>query len=355
MRKPMAVPELLHALLSAPGPSGHEEEPARIWRQAAGAFADVTADTLGTTFARVPGASDGAATLALVGHIDEIGVTITNIEENGLLSFTTVGGIAAETLLGQRIELLGCDGRLPGAISRKRLPPEQIRDRPRPELTDLHIDIGATSREDAEKLVRVGDVGVWNGAPVELPNGRLMSRSLDNRLGAYVALEAARRVSESGGAQVDVVAVAAVQEEIGLYGARAAAFGLDPQVALAIDVTPSTDYPGGDPKRVGRIDVGKGAMIARGPTLNKRVVELLAEAADAEKIPHAFEVYTRTTSTDADELHLTRAGIPTGLISVPTRYVHTPNELCALEDVESTVRLVAAFAQRLTAELSFTR
>ena len=355
MRKPMAVPELLHALLTAPGPSGHEEEPARVWRQAAGAFADVTADTLGTTFARVPGASAGAATLALVGHIDEIGVTITNVEDNGLLSFTTVGGIAAETLLGQRIELLGGDGRLPGAIARKRLPPEQIRDRPRPELTDLHIDIGATSREEAEELVRVGDVGVWNGAPVELPNGRLMSRSLDNRVGAYVALEAARRVAEAGGAQVDVVAVAAVQEEIGLYGARAAAFGLDPQVAIAIDVTPSTDYPGGDPKRAGRIDVGKGAMIARGPTLNKRVVELLADAADAEGITHAFEVYTRTTSTDADELHFTRAGVPTGLISVPTRYVHTPSELCALEDVESAVLLVAAFAQRLTAELSFTR
>jgi putative aminopeptidase FrvX len=355
MRKPMAVPELLHALLTAPGPSGHEEEPARVWREAAAAFSDVSADTLGTTFARVAGASPGSGTLALVGHIDEIGVTITNVEENGLLSFTTVGGIAAETLLGQRIELLGRDGRLPGAISRKRLPPEQIRDRPRPELTDLHIDIGATSREQAEELVRIGDVGVWNGAPVELPNDRLMSRSLDNRLGAYVALEAARRVAEAGDAQVDVVAVAAVQEEIGLYGARAAAFGLDPQVAIAIDVTPSTDYPGGDPKRAGRIDLGAGAMIARGPTLNKLVGERLAEAADAEGIPHAFEVYTRTTSTDADELHFTRAGIPTGLVSVPTRYVHSPNELCALEDVESAVRLVTAFARRLPGELSFVR
>src|SRR5439155_919632 len=284
------VPELLNALLTAPGPSGHEEEPAHVWRVAGSDFAEVTSDTLGTSFARVTAAAPGAGTLALVGHIDEIVVTITNVEENGLLSFTTVGGIAAETLLGQRIELLGRDGRLPGAIARKRLPPEQIRDRPRPELTDLHIDIGATSREEAEEVVGVGDVGVWNGAPVELPNGRLMSRSLDNRVGAYVALEAARRVAEAGGAQVDVVAVAAVQEEIGLYGARAAAFGLDPQVAIAIDVTPSTDYPGGDPKRAGRIDVGNGAMIARGPTLNKRVVELLADAADAEGITHAFEV-----------------------------------------------------------------
>ena len=190
---------------------------------------------------------------------------------------------------------------------------------------------------------------------LELPNGRLMSRALDNRLGAYVALEAARRVAEAGDTQVDVVAVAAVQEEIGLFGARAAAFGLDPQVAIAIDVTPSTDYPGGDPRRAGRIEIGAGAMIARGPTLNKRIVDLLVEAADAEGIPHAFEVYTRTTSTDADELHLARAGVPTGLISVPTRYVHSPNELCALEDVEAAVKLVAAFARRLAPQLSFER
>src|SRR5205814_6980763 len=139
----------------------------------------------------------------------------------------------------------------------------------------LQTDGGGTSREEAGGRVRVGHRGVWRGAPVGLPNGRLMSRSLDNRVGAYGALEAARRVAEAGGAQVDVVAVAAVQEEIGLYGARAAAFGLDPQVAIAIDVTPSTDYPGGDPKRAGRIDVGAGAMIARGPTLNKLVVERL--------------------------------------------------------------------------------
>src|SRR5439155_15534582 len=140
-----------------------------------------------------------------------------------------------------------------------RLAPEQIGDRPRPELTDLHIEIGATSREQAEEVIRVGDVGVWNGVPVELPNGRLMSRSLDNRLGAYVALEAARRVAEAGDSQVDVVAVAAVQEEIGLYGARTAGYALDPRVAIAIDVTPTTDYPGGDARRAGRIEMGAGA------------------------------------------------------------------------------------------------
>jgi putative aminopeptidase FrvX len=350
----VAVPELLSALLTAPGPSGHEEEPARIWREAAAAFAEVTSDTLGTSFARVR-AADGAPTLAIVGHIDEIGIAVTNIEESGLLSFTTIGGISPEMLLGQRFELLTRTGRLVGAVARSRVQPEHIRDRPRVELTDLHLDIGAKDREEAEKLVRVGDAAVWNGAPVELPNGRLLSRSLDNRLGAYIALESARRIAEAGDAEVDVVAVAAVQEEVGLYGARAAAYGLAPQVAIAVDVTPATDYPGGDPRRAGKIELGMGAMIARGPTMNRHVVELLGEVAEAEGIPHAYEVYSRVTNTDADEIHLTREGIPTGLVSIATRYLHSPNEVCDLEDLESIVRLIAGFAKALTRDQSFVR
>jgi putative aminopeptidase FrvX len=350
----MAAPDLLLALLNASGPSGHEEEPARIWREAASEFAEVTSDTMGTSFARVR-AGDGAPTLALVGHIDEIGVAITNIEESGLLSFTPIGGISPEMLMGQRFNVLTRNGHIPATISRKRIQPEHVRDRPRPELGDLHMDIGATDRTEAESLVRVGDAAVWTGPPVDLPNNRLLSKSLDNRLGAYIALEAARRIAESREAQVDVVAVAAVQEEIGLYGARTAAYGLDPQVAIAIDVTPATDYPGGDPRRAGKIELGMGAMIARGPTLNKHVTDLLGEAAEAEGIPHAWEVYARTTSTDADEIHFTRAGIPTGLLSIPTRYLHSPNEICALEDVEANIRLIVAFAKRLTRDQSFIR
>ena len=258
------IPDLLRALLVARGPSGHEEPAARVWREAASAFAEVHSDTLGTSFARVR-AGDGAPTLALVGHIDEIGVAVTHVEENGLLSFTTIGGITPETLVGQRVRIAGRDGDVLGAIARKRLAPEQARDRPRLEHSDLHIDIGASDREDAERLVRPGDAGVWDGEPLELPNGRFVSKALDNRLGAYVALEAARRVAEGGEAQVDVVAVAAVQEEIGHYGARTAAFSLDPDVAIAIDVTYATDVPGGDPRTAGAVELGAGATIARGP------------------------------------------------------------------------------------------
>ena len=349
----MAVPDLLLALLVAPGPSGHEEEATRVWRDAASAFAEVTSDTLGTSYARVRGA-DGAPTLAIVGHIDEIGIAITNIEANGLLSFVTVGGIGPETLHGQRFELLTARGRIPAALARKRLYPEQMRDRGRLEHTDLHLDIGASSREEAEQLVRVGDAGVWSGEPAELPNGRLLSKALDNRLGAYIALEAARRIGEAG-AHVDAVAVAAVQEELGTYGARAAAFGLAPDIAIVVDVTPATDVPGGNPQRAGAIELGMGAMIARGPTLNKKLSDLLSETAEAEGIAHGFEVYSRETHTDADEFHLAREGIPTGLLSVPTRYVHSPNEMCELADVEAVIALIAALAGRITKETSFLR
>jgi endoglucanase len=354
MRKPMALPELLYSLLTAPGPSGHEDEPARIWRESAAGFAEVTSDTLGTSFARVP-AGQAAPTIALVGHIDEIGVTITNVEDNGLLAFTTLGGILPETLAGQRVEVLTRHGVIPGAIARKRLRPEQLSERGRLELNDLHIDIGATSREDAEGLVRLGDAAVWAGRPVELPNRRFMSRSIDNRIGSYMVLEAARRIAAEGPAAVDVVAVAAVQEEIGSYGARPAGFSLEPLLAVAVDVTSATDYPGGDARSSGRVEIGMGAMIGRGPTLNRGLVDLLAACAEDEGIPFAFEIYTRRTMTDADEMHLTRAGIPTALVSIPTRYIHSPNELCSLDDVDAIVQLLVRFALRLPRDASFLR
>ena len=352
----MAVPELLISLLEATGPSGHEEEASRVWREAAAGFAEVSSDTLGTSFARVGGrGSDGSRSLALVGHIDEIGVAITNVEDSGLLTVTTIGGINPEMLLGQRIRVITRDRQVDGVIARKRLSPEQARDRPRLEHADLHVDIGVKNRAEAEALVRVGDAAVWTGPPLELPGGRLLSRALDNRLGAYIVLEAVRRIAEAGRAQVDVVAVAAVQEEIGLYGARTAAYGLDPLAAIVVDVTPATDTPGGEPRLAGRIELGGGAMIGRGPTLNRRLSDLVADVAATDQIPHSFEVYSTMTSTDADELHRSRAGVPTALLSIPTRYIHSPTELCDLADVESTIRLIVAVTGHVDGTTTFLR
>jgi endoglucanase len=260
-------------------------------------------------------------------------------------------------LLGQRVELLTREGSIPGVIGR------QGRKRPKPgekveqlEHDHLHLDIGARDRKQALELVRLGDVAVIAGEPVELPNNRLASRALDNRLGAYVALEAARLVSEAGGAPGDVAAVAAVQEEVGDFGgARTSVFSLQPQVALAVDVTDATDVPEADLKSWGESKLAGGPVINRGSTINPKVFDLLVETAEAEGISYTVNVSAGDTQTDMDAAYVSRAGIATGLISLATRYIHTPTELVSLDDVEAAARLVAAFAQRLEPGHDFTR
>jgi putative aminopeptidase FrvX len=350
----VAIPDLLRELLLAVGPSGHEEPAARVWRDAASSFAAVHGDSLGTSYARVS-AGEGAATLAVIGHIDEIGFQVTHIGEDGLLSFTTLGGFSAEMLVGQRVLIVWRTGIVSAVVGRRESHEGRRGDRPKLEHSDLHVDLGAASRDEAAELVRPGDAGVWHADPLELAHGRIVSRALDNRLGAYVAFESARRVAEAADATLDLVAVAAVQEEIGFHGARTAAFALDPRVALAIDVTWATDAPGGNPKRAGKVELGSGATITRGPVINPRVSDLLTEAAEAEGIPHCFEVFSGNTQTDADAVHVARGGIPTGVISIPIRYMHSPCELASLDDLEAVIRLVVAFARRLTPETSFVR
>jgi endoglucanase len=350
----VTIPPLLRDLLTAVGPSGREGPAATVWRKAAAEFADVSSDTLGTSFARVA-AEEGAPRLAIVGHIDEIGLSVTHIGDDGLLAVGVLGRYDPEQMLGQRVLLSGRERVVTGVVGRRPASGEERRDRRPVEHSDLHVDIGATSREDAERLVRPGDAGVWEGVPVELANNRIASRALDNRLGAYAVLEAARRVAEAGDAHVEMVAVAAVQEELGHHGARTAAFALDPQVSLAIDVTWTTDVPGGNPSRVGKVELGSGAAIALGPVVSPVVSDLLREAAEAEGIPYCVEVYGERTQTDADVLHVSRGGLATGLLSIPVRYLHSPVETCSLDDLEAVIALAVAFARRLDRETSFLR
>lgn len=351
----MPLPPLLRELLTAPGPSGYESAPSGVWRAAAAEFASVTSDALGSSVARVSG-TGGGPLLAFIGHIDEIGLVVTHIDEEGLVYFRGVGGWSPEVLLAQRIEIATRDGVVVGVVERPRRkqkkgePPQPL------ELDELFVDIGARNADEARALVRAGDPAVIAGTPLELPNDRVVSRALDNRLGAYVALEVVRRVAEAGGAVGDVAAVAAVQEEVGDFGgARTTAFALEPKVAIAVDVTWATDIPGADPKADGEHKLGSGPAISRGSTINPHVFDLLAETAEAESIPYTIEVSAGTTSTDMDAIYLSRAGLATGLVSIPLRYMHTPTEIVALEDVENTVRLLVAFAQRVEAETSFAR
>jgi putative aminopeptidase FrvX len=340
------LPDLLRELLTTPGPSGHEAEPAAVWRRAAESFAEVSSDALGSSVARV-GGTGGGPSLALVGHIDEIGLAVTHIDDKGFLYFRGVGGWLPEVLLAQRVEVVTRDGRVPGAIGKKRGPWKRDKD-DKIELKDLFIDIGARDGEEARSVVRIGDPAVLASQPVEMLNGRMVSRSWDNRVGCYVALETARRVAEAGGAPGDVIAVAAIGEEVGDFaGARTTAYAVEPSVAVAIDVTHAKDVPEAELAESGDIRVGGGPVISRGAPLAQRVSDLLVETAEQEQIAHGIEVVRGSTHTDADAYHLSRSGIATGLVSVATRYIHTPTELVSLDDVENTVRLLVAFAQRL--------
>ena len=351
------MPDVLRALLQAPSPSGREGTAARVWREAAEPFADrIEGDVLGSSVAVVDGRGGGPL-MSVVGHIDEIGLIVNHVDDEGMLWFAPVGGWDPQILVGQRVELQTDGGPVPGVVGKK--PIHLLRDEERKkvaELRDLHIDIGAEDGDDARSRVRVGDVAVIAGEPVELPHGRLASRALDNRLGAYVALETARLVAEHGGAAGDVAAVASAQEETGGAGAQTTAFALQPRVAIAVDVCHATDAPGVDPKDAGgRHGLGDGAVISRGGAMHPRISELLERTAREEDIPYSIEAVARGTYTDADSIFNTRGGVATGLVSIPLRYMHSPVELVQLSDVEAVVRLLASFAHRLTDETDLIR
>jgi endoglucanase len=352
----MSAPDLLHRLLSTPGPSGHESEVGQVWREYAAEFAqEVGSDHVGSSFARV-GGTGGGPTLAIVGHIDEIGLHVTHIDGVGYLRFGGVGGWDAMVLVGQRVRLLTRNGPVYGVIGRRPIHLLKEEDRKRgPELKELHIDIGAKDADEARGLVRIGDVAVIEGQPLDLPNGRVVSRSIDNRIGCYVAAEAARLVAEAGGAPGDVLALAVAQEETGLAGARTSAFALRPDVAIVVDVTFATDQPGVELGELTDHKLGSGPVLARGTNLHPKVFELLYTCAENEEIPITLESLGRATGTDADAFHISGSGIPTGLVAVPCRYMHSPVEMVSVGDLDAAARLIAAFAQRLTPGMSFER
>ena len=349
------TPQLLDALVRVPAPSGYETPAAEVWREAAAKFGDVNSDVLGSSTVSV-GVGDDRLTVAVVGHIDEIGLFISHIDDEGFLWFGPIGGWDPQNLVGQRVIVRGIDGEVPGVIGKKPIHLLEADDRKKPaEIKQMHIDIGVSDREEAEKLVSVGDPAVLAAEPLSLPNGRLASRSLDNRIGSYVALEVARRIAEGDDVVVGVVGAAVSQEELGVFGATATGFSLNPDVAIAVDVTHATDAPGIDKHENGDHSLGSGAVIARGSTLGPRVYELLREAAEAEDIDHTFEASGRYTGTDADALQIARGGIATGLVSIPLRYMHSTVEMVQLSDIEAAIQLIVAFIRRMKADESFKR
>jgi putative aminopeptidase FrvX len=346
--------EFLQRLLSTPGPSGNEGVAAKVWREEAQAFAEVRGDRMGNSFATLN--AGGSPRVMLSGHIDEIGLMVTHIDEKGLLRFTGVGGWDPQVLVGQRVRVQTENGEVAGVIGKKAIHIMEPEERKKvSEIKSLWIDIGVLGADEAKGMVRIGDVGVVDQDLLELPNGRIASRSLDNRMGAFVVLETLRLLSEEEGVGAEVVAVASVQEEIGLYGARGAAFGLDPDAAIAVDVTHATDTPGVSKNENGDHALGSGPVIKRATNLSPVVSEGLIAAAEGADIAYTLEADSRSTGTDADAIQFTRAGIATGLVSAPNRYMHSPNEIVDLGDLEDCARLISAYVQKLDANTDFVR
>ena len=339
---------------AVPAPAGFEEPAASLVRERLADVADeVATDTMGSVRAVLEGRDAGAPSLMLAAHMDEIGLMVTYISDEGFLSVASLGGVDAAILPGMRVDVHTASGTLRGIVGRKPIhliePDERKTVTP---LSSLVIDLGMKPKR-VKKLVRVGDPITFGVGFERFGDDMAVSKCFDDKCGVWVACRVMEKLALAGRAPGDFIAVATTQEEIGTRGAMTSAHAVNPDVALAFDVTHATDYPGIDKTKYGKIVCGAGPVIARGPNINPVVFERLVAAAEAEGVPYQLEAEPSVTGTDARAIQVTRGGIPTGLISVPLRYMHTPTEVICLRDLEATVRLIARFAQDLAPDTSF--
>lgn len=345
--------KFLRSLVETPSPTGAEEPVAALVRTRLSSVADeVQTNTMGSVHAVLEGTGAGPS-LMLAAHMDEIGLMVTYISDDGFLSIAAVGGVDAAILPGMRVDVHTASGTLRGIVGRK--PIHLIEADERKKVTPLDklvIDLGMPGKK-VRKLVRVGDVITFGVGFERFGKGMAVSRAFDDKCGVWVACRVMEELRAAGRAKGAFIAAATVQEEIGTRGAMTSAYGVNPDVAIAFDVTHATDYPGIDKTKYGAITCGEGPVIARGPNINPLVFDRLVAAAEAEGIPYQFEAEPSVTGTDARAIQVTRGGIPTGLVSVPLRYMHTPTEVIALEDLENTVRLITRFALDLDEDACF--
>jgi tetrahedral aminopeptidase len=343
-----AALDFLKQLLETPSPSGFERPVQDIVRRYAAPFADkITTDSHGNVIiAQYPKTPHPTAPLRLMfaGHCDQIGLLIQHIDSDGFLYAQTIGGWDPQVLIGQKMLIWGKEGPIAGIIARK--PIHLLTDDERKQvvkLKDLWIDIGAKDKDDATKLVRIGDPVTMDLGFRPMLNNMASATAMDDKCGLWVVVEAARRAAAQG-LQCDLFAVSTVQEEIGLRGATTSTFSVDPHVGIAVDVTHATDCPTIDKKSEGDIKLGGGPVVFRGPNMNPAVVDRLMKLAEAGGIPYQPAASGRATGTDANTMQISRGGVATGLVSIPNRYMHSPVEMISLDDIDRAADLLAAFA-----------
>ena len=346
LSRPYEAPGLLVELLNARSPTGHEYEAQAVIDKHIEPIADVyRKDTIGNRFATVN--LKGDPSILFAGHMDELGLMITYINEKGFLYFDTLGGHDKTMISGRRVSILTKNGIVKGVTGKRAIHLMNAEERKKiPEAHDIWIDLGVKSRKEAETLVCVGDCAVYDQG-FELVRGSVgVARAFDNKAGAYTVLEAFRRLSQ-GKLAARVTAVATTQEEIGTRGAITAAFSENPDFAIAVDVGHATDSPDCDPRKHGHFVQGGGPIVCRGPNINPVLFERIVAVARKHQIPYQIEADPRPTGTDARAIQVAQSGIATGLLSIPLRYMHTPSEMVDLEDIEHTVQLLVAVARSL--------
>ena len=341
--------QFLETLVNTPSPSGYESRGLRVWMDYAGQYADETySDAYGNCVAVLN--KGGGPRLMLAGHADEIGMTVNFIDDDGYVYVRRLGGTNPAITKAQRVTIHSRKGPVKGVVGS--VAPHLMRTEtgaPKvPKIHEVFVDIGVGSRKAAEKLIRVGDPITLNDQ-FELLRGDLaVARAFDNRVGTWAVAETLRLL-QSGKAKLnaEVCAVANTMEEVGLFGARQIAYSLHPDIALVMDVTHATDYPTVDKRQHGDIKVGQGPTVTHGNCNHPEVIKRVEQVAKRLKINLQHEAISSTSGTDTDAVFWTRGGIPSGLISLPNRYMHSPVEVVSLKDLEQIPKLMAGFAKSL--------
>jgi putative aminopeptidase FrvX len=344
--------DFLKRLLEAAAPSGFETRAARVWADEARGFSSVRFDEYGNVFAGIN--AERGLSVMLSGHLDEIGLMVSHVGDKGFVSVKGIGGWDAQVLPGQRVRLLARGGDLIGVVGRKAVHLMKGDDRDKAvKLEDVWLDFGLDV-DEAKQKIRVGDVAVLEQPTLDFGNGRIAAKALDNRLGAFIVLEALRRLSE-GSCLHQVTAVGAAQEEIGAFGAKVAAFELAPKLAIIVDVTHETTQPGVDEKDVGVTPFGSGANLCFSALTHPKLNDLMLEVAQKHGIKTSLSAYPRFTGTDGDTIAVSRAGIPCVVLSVPLRYMHSPSEMVDLSDAQAVIDLIVAFCLELPGDIDLSR
>ncbi len=345
--------EFLKTLVETASPSGYEQPAQRVIRRQLESIADnLRTDVMGNLIASIAGT--GGPRVMLAGHCDEIGFMVRYIDDRGFIYFGSIGGVDPHLSPGQRISIHAKDGVVPGIVGKKAIHLIEPKDRDSViKLDKQFIDIGVSSREEAERLIDIGDPVTLSIGVQALQGDRMTSRAFDDKAGAFVVTEVMKEIQRGGKIAADLYSVSTVQEEIGLRGATTSSYGVNPDVGIVVEVTHATDYPDVDPSNIGRVDLGKGPVIPRGANINPVLFELIVATAKKHDIPYQVIGVPRGAGNDANVMQLSRDGVATGLVTIPLRYMHTPVETLALSDLEYTIQLITEVIRAIDKNSSF--